>query len=79
MYLFSSILRFFTLWISVTGAKSSVYKDENLSKALSKDFSASAVNGVNVSSSGMNADIHASSEYRANLVGTLAKRAVEAC
>tara|TARA_B100000945_G_C20335822_1_gene574809 strand:- start:245 stop:1030 length:786 start_codon:yes stop_codon:yes gene_type:complete len=65
--------------VAVTGAKSSVYKDENLSRALSKDFSASAVNGVNVSSSGMNADIHASSEYRANLVGTLAKRAVEAC
>ena len=36
--------------VAVTGAKSCVYKDENLSKALSKNFSVSAVDGVKVSS-----------------------------
>ena len=65
--------------VAVTGAKSSVYKDENLSKALSKNFSASAVDEVKVSSSGMNTDIHASAEYRASLVATYAKKAIEAC
>ena len=65
--------------VAVTGAKSSVYNDENLSKALSKDFSASVVNGVKISSSGMNSDIHASSEYRASLVATYTKKAVDAC
>ena len=65
--------------VAVTGAKSCVYKDENLSKALSKNFSASAVDGVKVSSSGMNTDIHASAEYRASLVATYAKKAIEAC
>ena len=65
--------------VAVTGAKSSVYKDENLSKALSKNFSASAVDGVKVSSSGMNTDIHASAEYRASLVAIYAKKAIEAC
>ncbi len=65
--------------VAITGAKSSVYKDENLSKALSKNFSASAVDGVKVSSSGMNTDLHASAEYRASLVATYAKKAIEAC
>jgi len=32
-----------------------------------------------VSSSGMNTDIHASAEYRASLVATYAKKAIEAC
>ena len=65
--------------VAITGAKSSVYKDENLSKALSKNFSASAVDAVKVSSSGMNTDLHASAEYRASLVATYAKKAIEAC
>ena len=65
--------------VAVTGAKSCVYKDENLSKALSKNFSVSVVDGVKVSSSGMNTDIHASAEYRASLVATYAKKAIEAC
>jgi len=65
--------------VAVTGAKSCVYNDTNLSKALSKSFSASAIDGVKVTSSGMNTDIHASAEYRASLVSTYAKKAVEAC
>lgn len=65
--------------VAVTGAKSCVYKDESLSKALDKDFSASAVEAVSIPSKGMNSDIHASADYRAGLVSTLAKRAVESC
>jgi carbon-monoxide dehydrogenase medium subunit len=65
--------------VAVTGAKSCVYNEENIASALAKDFSASAVNKVKVTSSGMNADIHASAEYRASLVSTYAKKAVEAC
>ena len=65
--------------VAVTGAKSCVYKDENLSKALSKNFSTSVIDGLKISSSGMNTDIHASAEYRASLVATYAKKAIEAC
>ena len=65
--------------VAVTGAKSCVYKDENLSKALSKNFSASAVDGAKVSISGINSDIHASPEYRVNLISIYTKKAVEAC
>jgi len=65
--------------VAVTGAKPCVYNDKNIVKTLSNNFSASAVNNVRVSSSGMNSDIHASAEYRANMVKVFAKKAVEAC
>ena len=65
--------------VAVTGAKSCVYNDKNLSATLSKSFSADAINNTKVSSSGMNSDIHASADYRANMVKVFAKKAVEAC
>ena len=65
--------------VAVTGAKACVYNDKDLSSALSKNFSTSAIDQVKVSSSGMNSDIHASAEYRANMVKVFAKKAVEAC
>ena len=65
--------------VAVTGAKSCVYNDKDLAKALSNKFSSSTVDAVRISSSGMNSDIHASAEYRANMVKVFAKKAVEAC
>ena len=65
--------------VAVTGAKSCVYNDLDISDALKKNFSASAIDNVKVSSSGMNSDIHASADYRANMVKVFAKKAVEAC
>ena len=65
--------------VGVTGAKSCVYNDKNISGALSKSFSSSALDNVKISSSGMNSDVHASADYRANMVKIFAKKAVEAC
>ena len=65
--------------VGVTGAKSCVYNEKDLSSALSKNFSSTSVQNVRISSSGMNTDIHASAEYRANMVKVFAKKAVEAC
>tara|TARA_Y100001970_G_scaffold289264_1_gene419067 strand:+ start:2776 stop:3561 length:786 start_codon:yes stop_codon:yes gene_type:complete len=65
--------------VAVTGAKSCVYNDKELSDTLNKNFSSSSITNIKISSKEMNSDIHASSEYRASLVRTLAKRAVEAC
>ena len=65
--------------VAVTGAKSCVYNDKDLAKALSNHFSSSAVDAVRISSTEMNSDIHASAEYRANMVKVFAKKAVEAC
>ncbi len=65
--------------VGVTGAKSSVYNDKNLAGALSKNFSSSAIDNVKISTSGINSDIHASAEYRANMIKAFAKKAVDAC
>ena len=65
--------------VAVTGAKPCVYNDKDLANALSKNFSPSVIENVKISSSKMNSDIHASSEYRANMVKVFAKKAVEAC
>ncbi len=46
--------------------------------ALGGGFSAAALDGITVSADGLNSDLHASAEYRAHLVGVMAKRAVAA-
>ena len=65
--------------VAVTGAKPCVYNDKDLSKALSNSFSSSSIQNMELNSSDMNSDIHASAEYRASLVVTQAKKAVDAC
>jgi len=65
--------------VAVTGAKSCVYNDKDLCKVLDTNFSANSMETVELDSSDMNGDIHASAEYRANLVVIQTKKAVEAC
>jgi Aerobic-type carbon monoxide dehydrogenase, middle subunit CoxM/CutM homologs len=65
--------------MAVTGAGPSVFRATDMEAALAQDFSADAMNGVSVLADGLNADIHASADYRAHLVRVMAKRAVEAC
>ena len=65
--------------VAITGAKSSVYIDKDLSKALSNSFSSSAIEGMKLNSTEMNSDIHASGDFRASLVVTYTKKAIEAC
>ena len=65
--------------VAITGAKSSVYIDKDLSKALSNNFSSNAIEGMELNGSEMNSDIHASGDFRASLVVTYTKKAIEAC
>ena len=65
--------------VAVTGAKPCVYNDKELSRALSNSFSSSSIQNMELDSSEMNSDIHASAEYRASLVVTQAKKAIDAC
>lgn len=64
--------------VAVTGAAPCVYRATAIEQALAGGFSASALDGVSIDADGLNSDIHASAEYRAHLIGVLAKRAVAA-
>lgn len=65
--------------VAVTGAgDDGVFRAKEIEAALSKKFDASALDGVQVSSRNLMSDIHASAEYRANLVVVMARRATAA-
>ena len=65
--------------VAVTGVASVVFRCTKLEDALSSNFSSSAIDNVNISSKGFNADIHASAEYRAHIIKVMAKKAVSSC
>jgi len=65
--------------VAVTGVESCVFRCKKLEEALSGNFSTSAIDSVNISSKGFNADIHASAEYRAHIIKVMAKKAVSSC
>ena len=65
--------------VSVTGVENVVFRCKKLEDALSSNFSSSAVDSVNISSKGFNADIHASAEYRAHILKVMAKKAISSC
>jgi carbon-monoxide dehydrogenase medium subunit len=62
--------------VAVTGAASSAFRSAPLEAALAKPFTADAAKAVKVDANGLNADLHASPEYRAHLIPVLAARAV---
>lgn len=62
--------------VVVTGAGPSVFRVEAMEAALAKDFSASAIEGISIPADGLNDEYGASPEYRAHLVGVMARRAV---
>jgi carbon-monoxide dehydrogenase medium subunit len=55
-----------------------VFRVKSFEEALKKRFSPKSIEGLTVPADGMNTDIHASAEYRAHLVGVLARRALAA-
>jgi len=65
--------------VAVTGAGANgVFRVTAFEEALKKRFGAKSLDGLSVPAEGMGSDIHGSAEYRAHLVGVLARRAVAA-
>ncbi len=64
--------------VAVTGAGPSVFRASAMEEVLAGNFSAAALEGIAVPAEELNADIHAGADYRAHLVGVMARRAVAA-
>jgi carbon-monoxide dehydrogenase medium subunit len=63
--------------VAVTGAASGVFRWTEAESALGKEMDPAVLAGLPLDASDMNEDIHATREYRANLVRVMAKRAVQ--
>jgi aerobic carbon-monoxide dehydrogenase medium subunit len=63
--------------VAATGAsQEGVIRVPAIEAALKANWSAGALDGIKISADGLMADIHGSSEYRANLIKVMAQRAV---
>ncbi|WP_428534260.1 FAD binding domain-containing protein [Rhodopila sp.] len=63
--------------LAITGAsQGGVFRHAEMEKALSANFAPEAVSSIVTPADDLNSDIHASAEYRAHLIGVVAKRAV---
>lgn len=62
--------------VGVTGAGPGVFRWSEAEASLSKNLSVAALEGLSLKADGLNEDIHATAEYRANLVAVMARRAV---
>jgi carbon-monoxide dehydrogenase medium subunit len=62
--------------VAVTGGGNGVFRHKGLEDALGASFTPEAAAGVKIDASALSGDLHASAEYRANLIGVMAQRAV---
>ncbi len=65
--------------VAVTGAGPTAFRWTEAESALASNFAADAIADLTLDAGNLNADIHASADYRAHLVKVMATRAVKAC
>jgi len=63
--------------VAITGAGNGVFRHAGLEAALGQSFTPDAVKNVAVDASELNADLHASADYRAHLITVQTQRAVQ--
>jgi carbon-monoxide dehydrogenase medium subunit len=64
--------------VAVTGAGAAVFRQQAMEAALSKKFAPESLDGIQISAEGLNSELGADAEYRAHLIGVMARRAVAA-
>lgn len=62
--------------VAITGAGNGVFRHSGLEAALNANFAAEAVDGVAIDASELSGDLHASPDYRAELIKIQTQRAV---
>ena len=62
--------------VAVTGGGNGVFRHAGLEQALGASFTPQAAASVRIDASELATDLHATAEYRANLIGVMAQRAV---
>ena len=62
--------------VAVTGAANGVFRHKGLEAALTSSFTAASAATVKIDAADLNADIHATAAYRANLISVQTQRAV---
>lgn len=62
--------------VAVTGGGNGVFRHVGLEDALTRSFTPAAAEAVNIEAEGLSSDLHATAEYRANLISVMAQRAV---
>ena len=62
--------------VAITGAGNGVFRHAGLEAALNTSFTVASAAAVKIDASNLNADIHASAAYRANLISVQTQRAV---
>ena len=65
--------------VAVTGGGSGVFRQAEMEKALAGKFAPEAIASIAVPKAWLASDLYASAEYRAHLVGVMARRAVASC
>ena len=64
---------------AVTGASAKVFRVPAMEAALDASFTPGALDGITVPADDLASDLEAQADYRAHLIGVIAKRAVTAC
>jgi carbon-monoxide dehydrogenase medium subunit len=62
--------------VAVTGGGNGVFRHKGLEDALTRNFTPAAAEAVKIDAAGLSSDLHATAEYRANLISVMAQRAV---
>ena len=62
--------------VAVTGGGNGVFRHTGLEDALTRSFTPAAAEAVKIEPDNLSSDLHATAEYRANLISVMAQRAV---